>query len=227
MVLADRLREIASDKGMNIKEFCSDIGVSYRTIQNYLAGKSTPNSQILTLLNETTGVSPHWLILGIPPTYAHSEHQNSEFHGKENPTVTQGNFVSVPRLDVAASAGHGSLVESEEGAGTYAFKREWLTRRGLSPDKLAVISVAGDSMEPDLYDGDLILINQGDTALADGRIFAVRYSGALFVKSVQFFPGERIFLNSRNQKYASILIDQDDGEEVQIIGRVVASMHEW
>ncbi len=175
-------------------------------------------------MSERLGVSASWLLTGSGPKFIDEMHPNG---GKDFPTVTQGNFVPIPRLDVEASAGHGSLVQSEEGTGSHAFNRKWLARRGLNPKDLAVISVAGDSMEPDLHDGDLILINRADQVLRDGRIFAVRYSDQLFVKGVQLFPGKRIFLNSRNSNYAPIIIDQDGTDDVEIIGRVVASMHEW
>ncbi len=175
-------------------------------------------------MSERLGVSASWPLTGSGPKFIDETHPNGD---KDFPTVTQGNFVPIPRLDVAASAGHGSLVQSEEGTGSYAFNRKWLTRRGLSPKDLAVISVAGDSMEPDLHDGDLILINRAEQVPRDGRIYAVRYSDQFFVKGVQLFPGKRISLNSRNSNYAPIIIDQDGSDDVEIIGRVVASVHEW
>ena len=111
-------------------------------------------------------------------------------------------------------------------AATWAFDRKWLARRGLNPANLAVIPVAGNNKEPDLHDGDLIPIDQGDTTLRDGRIYAVRNSDGLFVKRVQFFPGQRIFLQSRARRSSAAPIDQDEGEDVQTIARSAAPMHE-
>ncbi len=201
---------------MSRRAFGDLIGVSEAKVQALEIGKQRADHETLANIIKSLGLDANWLFA-----------ETSDLEGKDFPTVTQGNFVPIPRLDVEASAGHGSLVQSEEGTGSYAFNRKWLARRGLKPDDLAIISVAGDSMEPDLYDGDLILINRADQALRDGRIYAVRYSDQLFVKGVQLFPGKRIFLNSRNSNYAPIIIDQDGTDDVEIIGRVVASMHEW
>ncbi len=231
MVFADRLRELAADSGLNIKDFCADIGVSYRTVQNYLAEKSTPNGQFLTLINEKTGASPNWLLLGKAPKYVSSEGQEM---GGENLTMAQSHdeFVPFHRLSVEASAGHGSLVQDENSVGYYSFKKDWLERRGLKPGNLSVISVSGDSMEPDLYDGDLIVVDQSQTDLRDSNIYAVRFDAGLYVKRIQRAPGGRVMLLSRNQNYSELVVDDSmiddlDNGSFQIIGRVVASMHEW
>ncbi|TNJ40502.1 S24 family peptidase [Phaeobacter sp. B1627] len=140
---------------------------------------------------------------------------------------TAGQFIKVPRFEVEASAGNGSEVPSEAGTQAYAFNRKWLDKRGLKPNTLSVISVRGDSMEPDLNDGDLVLIDLANTDLADGKIYAVQYSGNLFVKRVQYIPGDTVRLVSRNAQYAPIEIKTPEADGVRVVGRVVASMHEW
>lgn len=222
MVLADRLRELAYDKSMNLKEFCSYVGVSYRTIQNYLAEKSSPNAQVLELLNAKVGVSANWLIFGIEPKYVDAECESTKNGAHED-----SEFVQIRRHQVEASAGNGSEVASEDAAQSYAFNRKWLGKRGLKPDTLSVISVRGDSMEPDLNDGDLVLIDLANTDLSDGKIYAVQYSGNLFVKRIQYVPGDTVRLVSRNAQYAPIEIKTPEADGVRVVGRVVASMHEW
>jgi phage repressor protein C with HTH and peptisase S24 domain len=135
--------------------------------------------------------------------------------------------VSVPRFDVAASAGPGSIAESEIGTGHYAFNKSWLDQRGLKTNHLAVIAVRGDSMEPELYDGDLILLDRSSTEPRDGDMFVVRYSDELFVKRVQKMPERHIALRSTNNFYESIRIDPRQSNDLTFIGKVVASMHEW
>lgn len=137
------------------------------------------------------------------------------------------NFVQIARHEVEASAGNGSEVPSEDASQTYAFNQKWLNKRGLKPDTLSIISVRGDSMEPDLNDGDLVLIDLANTDLADGKIYAVQYSGSLFVKRIQYVPGDLVRLVSRNTQYAPIEIKNPEADGVRVVGRVVASMHEW
>ena len=118
-------------------------------------------------------------------------------------------------------------MNDEPSVGHYAFNKDWLRKRGLNPKNLSVISVRGNSMEPDLYNGDLILLNQDETTLEEGNIYAMRFSDGLFVKRVQHFPQGIIRLLSRNPHYHAVEITNPQPENLNVIGRVVASVHEW
>ena len=140
---------------------------------------------------------------------------------------TEADFISIPRFDIAASAGHGALAESEISTGHYAFNRAWLGRRGLNPATLTVIAVRGNSMEPELYDQDLILLDQSKKEPGDGDMYVVRYFDELFVKRIQKIPDRRFQLHSTNRFYNPIEVKAFDNNDLTFIGKVVASMHEW
>ena len=224
MAVADRIRELAADKGLNIKDFSAFLDVSERTIQNYLAGISLPNGRFLTDVAEKTGASPAWILVGQGPKYLGGSHQNMH-------QSSDADFVSVPRYAVEASAGDGLLPGEEETTGFYAFNRKWLARRGLSPANLAVISVRGDSMEPKLCSGDLILIDRAQRQIADGLAFVVRLGTDLLVKHVQRLGPDSISLISANKLYPpreiALSALGDQAGQIEVVGRVVASMHEW
>jgi len=222
MTLGDRIKELASDKSMTLKDFYDHIGVSKPTIQNYISGKSTPNGSFLIGISSKIAVSPTWLLLGTGPKYIPSGDQNWS-----KVAISDPDFVSIPRFDVAASAGQGSLAETAIGTGHYAFNRSWLDRRGLQTDHLAVIAVRGDSMEPELYDQDLILLDRSQKEPRDGDMYVVRYSGELFVKRIQKILGGQIAMRSTNSYYESIRIKPEETNDLEFIGKVVASMHEW
>ena len=117
---------------------------------------------------------------------------------------------------------------SEEPDGTYAFKKEWLQKRGLNISDLSVIAVKGDSMEPDIWDGDLVLLDQSHTRPSEGDVLAVRYEDDLFIKRLQIRPKQCINLISVNRDYPSIRVETgEDANNFSIIGRVVCSMREW
>lgn len=48
-----------------------------------------------------------------------------------------------------------------------------------------------------------------------------------FVMRIQILPGNCGTLHSTNRLYRPIEISPDGGTDLQFIGRVVASMHEW
>ena len=116
----------------------------------------------------------------------------------------------------------------ENQSGSYAFTREWIARRGFDVKSLAVIAVRGDSMEPKLSDGDLILVDQAQKRIADGISYVIRLGNDLLVKYVQRISADAILLLSENPRYQPREIDVREGDNaVNIVGRVVASMHEW
>lgn len=215
-----------SDNGIHLTVFAKKVGFPYRTVQNYISGKTPPKAQFYEAVCEIYGVSLDWLFFGrgqkfsLPLAERNNHISSLRMH-------QPGEFVSISSFSTEASAGHGSAIASEDATGQYAFKREWLDQRGLKPSKLSVISVLGDSMEPDLYNGDLILIDHATTDLAESHIYAVRFSDALYVKRVQHLPGNKVHLISSNRSYPPIEIPHPEADGVQIIGRVVASMHEW
>lgn len=112
----------------------------------------------------------------------------------------------------------------------YAFNVQWIKRRHLDQKMLNVIEVRGDSMEPKLAAGDLILIDRAQTEPTDGNTYVVRLGEELVVKNMQRIDRETISLISNNTIYPPRqvrAVDIGPTEEVDIVGRVVASMHEW
>ncbi|MXO85704.1 transcriptional regulator [Altererythrobacter aurantiacus] len=128
-----------------------------------------------------------------------------------------GEWITVPRLQLDASAGPGSFSAEEISFDAIRFSRRWLREMGLADAQLSAIRVEGDSMEPVLRGGDEILVDRTSRALRDG-IYVVRLAEVLHVKRVQARMPGRITLISANEAYAPFELALD---EVEIVGRVV------
>ena len=142
--------------------------------------------------------------------------------GGPPPRLAMGQgLVTVPRLDVGASAGAGALDRDEAARGRMGFDAHWLRRLGIADaSRLSVIQVEGDSMAPTLADGDEILVDQSDGAerLRDG-IYVLRIDDALLVKRLALSPVRgRVAVRSDNDAYPG-WPDCDIGS-IQIVGRV-------
>ena len=85
-------------------------------------------------------------------------------------------------VELAAAAGGGTDVASEEVVGCVWFRQDWLDGRGLDPSQCAVIRVSGESMEPLLSEGASILVDRKRRRRIEGRIFVVRTDDGLVVK---------------------------------------------
>ena len=133
-----------------------------------------------------------------------------------------GGLVSVPRLDVGASAGPGATAEDGRMLGRIAFDGQWLRRLGVGGSAdLSVIRVEGDSMAPTLADGDEILVDRGDGAgrLRDG-IYVLRIEEALVVKRLALSPvAGRVAVRSDNPSHPAWPDCRLDA--IDLVGRVV------
>ncbi len=134
------------------------------------------------------------------------------------PALSGKVWAEVPRLSLAASAGPGAFgAGAEEPFDSFRFSQRWLREQGLDPRMLSAIAVAGDSMEPDLRDGDEILVDRTPRPLRDG-IHVVRMGEALHVKRIQAGKPGTLMLISSNPAYPPFEVGLND---VDVIGRVV------
>ena len=138
--------------------------------------------------------------------------------GLRPPSAAAG-LVTVPRIEIGASAGPGGIAEIEERGRPIAFDAQWLRDLGAPrAESLSLIRVAGDSMEPTLRDGDDILVDREATAIRSGDIHVLRLDDMLMVKRL-VRKGGRLLIRSDNPAFADIA-DYDPASLV-VIGRVL------
>lgn len=138
-------------------------------------------------------------------------------------THTKVKYISLPFYEVSASAGAGLLAEVEEQPRTVSFEPYWLRNEiGVCPNNVFLMSVEGDSMQPTLKNGSMIMVNQDVDNLSDG-IYVMRFDNNLLVKRLQMLPGGTIRVKSDNSMYDpwEITKSQLGSEDLALIGRVV------
>lgn len=86
----------------------------------------------------------------------------------EPPTIALDGdeFAAIPRVDAEASAGPGALNGGAQVVGSMAFRRDWLTARGVNPRNALLVTVTGDSMAPTISAGDIVLLDRARTEVA-------------------------------------------------------------
>jgi len=140
--------------------------------------------------------------------------------------TTHPDLVAVPRVKFKLSAGvSGFAIEPENGNGKPVFfRKDWFKSKGYKPAKLFSVRVCGASMEPALWDSDLVVINTDDTAPKDGEAFAMNYEGELVIKRLRRDAGEwwATSDNADQRRFAPKRCTAD----VKVIGRVVYKQSE-
>lgn len=139
----------------------------------------------------------------------------------ENGDTPPRNRSLVSVLNVAASAGNGSIVDSEEQVYSLSFPPEYLKRLTTSsPQNLAIISVKGESMEPTLLDDDIVLLDKTKTNLSYDGLFVLRFDDALHVKRIgrSAIPGHVMIISDNRALYPPL---EAAAKDVVAIGKVL------
>jgi phage repressor protein C with HTH and peptisase S24 domain len=133
-----------------------------------------------------------------------------------------GDLVLLPLVAARLAAGSGSLETGGEPVGHFAFHSDWIRRKG-TPENMVLMRVTGDSMEPEIRHGDMVLIDRGKTQIYGHALYAVGVNDEIYIKEIETLPGNRLVLRSLNSRYHPIEVDLrgDLADSVRIIGRVL------
>ena len=137
-----------------------------------------------------------------------------------------GRIAHIPIFDVAAAAGLEAFVSDEPVESYLAYPEEWIISvLGSYPQNLVGLRVEGDSMTPQLVDGDVVLVDRmrHETRLLTDGVYVFRYGDELLIKHLREHTGGGIEVISYNSDYKTFIInptEEEQGEAV-IIGTVV------
>lgn len=136
--------------------------------------------------------------------------------GEEVPEY--GEFVFVPQVAGEISAGGGQVPNNNIEL-RVAFRRDWIARKG-DVKNMSLIRVTGDSMEPTLLSGDLVLVDHGRNYIdGNGGIYALVKDNYIIIKRIQvLYPENRLKIISDNPRYGPR--DCDPGE-IKVNGKVI------
>jgi len=201
--LGRRLKEAL--KNMSKDEAAAVSGKSYRTLERYFAGHDASVDAVIKIA-KATDTPVETILFGNAPAPR---------------AVANDDFVAVPRYAAALSAGDGALVEGDiEVAEMVMFRRAWMRRIGVNPLQAHVIPVVGDSMQPTLYDGDIVLVDTAEQRPVSNAIFAIAVDDRALVKRIQLRHDGSVILVGDNPHERDEIIPSHEVAALRIIGRV-------
>lgn len=179
--------------------------------------------------------NPFWLFdesKGMDDDIQLSSDTQTSSAGAQSPGPTLINLTEHPdlcpikRVNFKLAAGvHGYALEVDNGdAAPVFFRKDWIKMNGYNAERLVAFRVKGQSMEPSLWDGDLVVVNLADTKPYDGDVYAVSYEGEPGVKRLRRDAGEWWLAsdNADQRKFSP----KRCTEEVEILGRVIYKQSE-
>lgn len=201
--IAERVSSLAKSAG-NLSELARLAGVSNSALTRCLNG-GAPSIDTARALCAAAGVSIDWLVNG-------RDHQSKN-----------SSSLRIPFFKVEASAGMG-LIPHENEKETQFIDLPIGTLAGTHyshNSDLFAIQAKGDSMEPTIRSGCLLLVNRSDQQLREG-IYVVTRGEAMLVKRTQPRENQILRLKSDNAQYEHEDIDlKDTSQNFHILGRVI------
>lgn len=133
--------------------------------------------------------------------------------GKDPDTVD----IKLVKLKLRAGVSRFETEPLVEDGGTLKVPKNDIVRSKLNPDALIAIQVRGQSMEPLMFEDDVIVIDPTDKTLVHRELYALNFDGDCCVKQMIKRNGEW-YLHSINPDFGPINARSGD---ISVIGRVV------
>jgi phage repressor protein C with HTH and peptisase S24 domain len=143
------------------------------------------------------------------------------------PAADPTEFTNIPLHEASLAAGAGAENGSEPIIDYLSFRRDWLRRIGTAPANAVLARVEGESMQPTIWAGDMVLIDTGKTEIPirtsnakKGRssVYALLDDGRARVKRIERPTQDQVMLLSDNPDNGPEFADT---KTLTIIGKVM------
>ncbi len=215
----ERIKLLREALNLGQIKFANKLGYSYAAIQNWEKGKNISEAS-LNLIEKTFNVNPNWLRTGIGSMFLEEKEKSNK---KIEPIVNQ--FIEIKEYPtVKASAGYGAVICEAESV-PYQIHKKFVE----NTDKEMVIGVVGDSMQPELYENDKILITTDFKYTSNPKknsLYVIGVGDDVYIKRYKQKRDNELIFTSDNKKYDDIRLNINDGS-IRIIGKLKLVIREY
>ena len=224
----DSIRQMIHDllwkRGMNMRGASLAIGRNASYLHGFLKRESPKvlSHQDAEKLAEVLGCKPEALLHAERPPRRKVVDAKSRRGSKTE--LGSMPLAGIPEVDVEASAGPGALAGELVVESARWFLPEGMLRHegGANPGAIRVLRVRGESMEPELSEGDRLLVDTSRRIPETGGMFVLWDGCGLVVKRVEHVPSDggvpELRLKSANPDYADY---NCLAEDIHVVGKVL------
>ena len=200
----DRFKLVLSQIG-TLQKAADLTGYSSDQVAKWRDGTARAPFLPLSILAQAAGMSLDWLAGG----------ESAAPPASEDP---EKDVAAISVLNVLAGAGDGMTNGDIEVIDRLPFSRLLLRRIGVRPEHAHFIHARGDSMEPTIRDGAIVLVDRSVRRIRDDGIYALVVDGDVRIKRVDKGVGGLITLMSDNPRYPPETLSE--ATELRVEGRV-------
>lgn len=182
---------------------CLELGFSKTMATNWKNG-SQPRDTTLQRIADYFGVSVSYLI---------GKEEETRIQSDEAVELNRANIRWVPIFETV-SAGFGALASSD----IQDYMPVYFSNLSEAEETIC-IKVKGDSMQPNIDDGDIIQVHKQDT-VDSGAVAVVLIDGDDGLVKKMIYGNDWIELHSINPMYAPMRFESGDMDRVRVVGLV-------
>lgn len=221
---AERLNAAMSMASLSQAQLAERVGISQPAVQKMASGKTTGSRKMVEIAR-ALNVRPEWLSAGIgamkvsddalPPE---NEWGTVDSWDKNTPLPTDE--VEVPFLkDIEFACGNGRIQDEDHNGFKLRFSKATLRRVGANSDGSGVLCfpASGDSMEPVIPSGATVAVDTCNKKIIDGELYAINQGDLKRIKQLYRKPGGKLLIRSINRDYED---EEAIESDVEIIGFV-------
>lgn len=190
----------------SLSELADILKVNRSSVTQARKKDSVPSNWLLELFR-SYGLNPDWLESGSGPEFL------------KPGAGADDAFFRVPKVQARLCAGAGSFEVDSRIEDYYSFRKKWLQHKGVA-DRMILMDVFGNSMHPEIKDGDTVLVDQSQNDIFAGMIYAVGIDDTIMIKRIEKHPRKLVLL-SDNREYAPIYLTDEEIGGIRIIGKVL------
>lgn len=205
MTLAENLKNERKKNGLSQKEFADKLGMNARTYASYERGERDISTAVLLNICQVLNISSD-ILLG-------NSSNNEEPIISKIPYTEEGT-VLVPLIGKVAA---GYSCHAEDNISEYIRTDGSSLKTGYD---YFWLEVKGDSMEPELHEKDLVLVQEQSELDAECYAVVTVDNEDGLVKQVQI-DNTKITLKSINPYYPPRVFEKQDMNRIKIVGRVI------
>ena len=196
-----RFSELFKKTGLSQKEFGALCGLSQKQISNIMLGRRGVTPMLVEMLKYKLNVSPDWLLEGEPPMFR----ENPEIENPPIPVIA----------DIPAGDWRNWIDSYPAGAAD-----SWISAPDVNGENLFAVRVIGDSMEPKLYRGDILVINPW--LEFQSGIAVVRHKEGFDIRNVRKITTRLWYLMPQNPKYPDMEIVPNNDSKLYVPIKVIS-----
>lgn len=212
-----RVRRVQERFSRDVTAFAEQLDVSRSTVYDWFKLEVPSHTAIGAIVSNFPTVSVEWLKTGT----------GEMIHSKPDVPALEGEERTIRVGMVAVSAGDGAVPERV--STVYVSEEQFVHDFHRSPPESGhaqnqwYAKIEGDSMAPELFDGEIVPIEIVDLPIREVRtsdLYIIYYAGHVHARRVQFEVSGRVHLKCTNPNYDNEVVELDEASDIRVIAKI-------